>query len=249
MTNLSRRQWFQTAGATLGATLVGGNLQLPAFGQAAAQPPPPPAGPFTLPALPYANNALEVAIDARTMEIHHDRHHAAYVAGLNRAVAGHAALAARPIAQILRNVNDVAVVTAAIKQAIINNGGGHYNHSMFWQIMAPNAGGNPTGALLEAINARFTSVDNFKDQFKTAALGRFGSGWSWLVYANNRLDIISTANQDCPLSTGAFPVFGLDVWEHAYYLRYQNRRPDYVDAWWRMANWTAIGQRFNEARA
>ena len=224
-------------------TLVGGYVPMSALGK-----PAQPAGPFTLPALPYANDALEVSIDAQTMMIHHDRHHAAYVAALNTAVAGNAALAARPIGEILRQINDVAVVPAAIKQAVINNGGGHYNHSMFWQIMGPNAGGNPTGALLEAINSRFTNFDTFKTQFRAASLGRFGSGWTWLVYANNRLEIISTANQDCPLSTGAFPVFGLDVWEHAYYLRYQNRRPDYIDAWWRVANWTAIGTRFNEAR-
>jgi Fe-Mn family superoxide dismutase len=198
-----------------------------------------------LPALPYANDALVPAIDARTMEIHHDRHHQAYVNGLNTAVAGHAELGRRKIDDILRNI---ATVPEAIRQAVTNNGGGHYNHSMFWQIMGPRTGGAPAGALAEAINTTFTSFDNFKTQFKAACLSRFGSGWAWLIWSNNRLQITSTANQDCPLMTGAFPVFGLDVWEHAYYLHYQNRRADYVDAWWQVANWPAIGTRFDTAR-
>ena len=240
----SRRQILKSAGATLAVSLLGRSLELPALAQAAAQP---PAGPFTLPALPYANDALRAAIDAQTMEIHHDRHHAAYVAGLNTAVAGpaYADLRTRPIERILREINQVPM---AIRQAVTNHGGGHYNHSMFWTIMGANAGGNPTGALAEAINSTFTSFDNFKTQFRTAALGRFGSGWAWLVYADNRLQITNTANQDCPLMTGQYPILGLDVWEHAYYLRYQNRRPDYVNAWWSVVNWTAVGTRFNMAR-
>jgi len=243
MTMLSRRQWLKTAGTAIGATLMTGPLQLSAFGQAAAQN---PAGPFTLPRLPYANDALVRAVDARTMEIHHDRHHQAYVNGLNTAVANHAELGRRPIADILRNIT---TVPEAIRTAVTNNGGGHYNHSMFWEIMTPTQNTAPAGALLEAINTTFTSVDNFKMQFKQACLARFGSGWGWLVYSNNRLSITSTANQDCPLMTGAFPVFGLDVWEHAYYLHYQNRRADYIDAWWTVANWPVIGERFNQARA
>ena len=242
MSMFSRRQILKTTGATLAVSLLGRNLELPAFAQGAAQP---PAGPFTLPALGYANNALEPAIDARTMEIHHDRHHAAYVAGLNTALMGQAELARRPLDQILRTINQVP---ATIRQAVTNHGGGHYNHSMFWQIMGANAGGAPAGALADAINSTFTNFDMFKTQFRTAALGRFGSGWAWLVWADNRLQITHTANQDCPLMTGAFPVLGLDVWEHAYYLQYQNRRADYIDAWWRVVNWTAVGTRFNQAR-
>lgn len=234
MSILSRRQLLKTAGAGLAVSLLP-NLTL------AAQGTPP----FSLPALPYANDALDVAIDARTMEIHHDRHHAAYVAGLNAAVMGNAELARRPLEQILRTINQVP---EAIRQAVTNHGGGHYNHSMFWQIMAPNAGGNPAGMLAEAINSTFTNFDTFKMQFRAASLARFGSGWSWLVWSNNRLSITHTANQDCPLMTGQFPILGLDVWEHAYYLRYQNRRPDYIDAWWRVVNWTAVGTRFNQAR-
>ena len=237
----SRRQMLKTAGATLAVSLLG---RTSVFGQAAAQP---PTGPFTLPALPYANDALRVAIDAQTMEIHHDRHHAAYVAGLNTALAGaaYAELRGRTIERILR---EIAQVPEAIRQAVTNHGGGHYNHSMFWQIMGPDAGGNPAGMLAEAINSTFTSFDNFKTQFRTAAMGRFGSGWAWLVHANNRLQIINTANQDCPLMAGQTPILGLDVWEHAYYLRYQNRRLDYVNAWWNVVNWTAVGTRFNAAR-
>ncbi|MCS7017438.1 MAG: superoxide dismutase, partial [Gemmatales bacterium] len=143
---------------------------------------------------------------------------------------------------------EINQVPEAIRQAVINHGGGHYNHSMFWTIMAANGGGAPAGALAEAINSTFTSFDNFKAQFRAAALARFGSGWAWLVWADNRLRITHTANQDCPLMTGQFPVLGLDVWEHAYYLRYQNRRADYVDAWWRVVNWPAIAARFDQAR-
>ncbi len=236
MTIVTRRQMLATVAGGIAASAV------PAFGQATAQP---PAGPFSLPRLAYAFDALEVAIDARTMEIHHGRHHQTYVTGLNTAVMGNAELARRPLDQILRNINQVP---EAIRQAVINHGGGHYNHTLFWETMAPNAGGNPTGMLAEAINSTFTNFDTFKTQFRTAALGRFGSGWAWLVYANNRLQIAHTANQDCPLMTGAVPLLGLDVWEHAYYLRYQNRRVDYIDGWWRVVNWTAVATRFNQAR-
>jgi superoxide dismutase, Fe-Mn family len=242
MSTYSRRQMLEFTGASLAISLIGKSLASPAMAQNAQ----PPTGPFTLPALPYPNDALEAAIDARTMEIHHDRHHAAYVRGLNTALQGHAELARQPLDQILRTINQVP---EAIRQAVINNGGGHYNHSMFWQIMGPNAGGNPpAGPFADAINSTFTNFDMFKAQFRAAALARFGSGWSWLVWANRRLQITHTANQDCPLMTGAFPILGLDVWEHAYYLRYQNRRPDYVDAWWRVVNWTPVVARFNQAR-
>jgi Fe-Mn family superoxide dismutase len=244
MTIYSRRQILRSAGTALALGLLGKNLEGPGAAQGNAQP--VPAGPFRLPALPYANDALEAAIDARTMEIHHDRHHAAYVAGLNTALQGHAELARGPLDRLLRTIDQVP---QAIRQAVINHGGGHYNHSMFWQIMGPNAGGNPpAGVLADAINSAFTNFDMFKAQFRAASLARFGSGWSWLVYSENRLQITHTANQDCPLMTGAFPLLGLDVWEHAYYLRYQNRRPDYVDAWWRVVNWAAVLERFQQAR-
>jgi Fe-Mn family superoxide dismutase len=235
---LSRRQWLKAAGAAAVLPL----FDLRALAQGA---PAQPAGPFTLPPLPYPNAALEPSIDARTMELHHDRHHGASVAGLNAAVMGNQELSRRPIDQILRNIN---TVPEAIRQRVINHGGSHYNHSMFWQIMAPNAGGNPTGALAEAINSTFTNFDMFKQQFKEAGLARFGSGWAWLVLANNRLQITHTANQDNPLMTGQFPVLGLDVWEHAYYLHYQYRRGDYIDAWWRVVNWPAVAMRFNQGR-
>jgi superoxide dismutase, Fe-Mn family len=238
----SRRQLLQSAGAALALSVFGEKLAVPALAQGQPQP---PAGPFTLPALPYANDALDGAIDARTMEIHHDRHHAAYVAGLNTALANQAELSRRPIDRILREINQVP---AALRQAVTNHGGGHYNHSMFWTIMGPNAGGNPAGALADAINSTFTNFDTFKTQFRTASLARFGSGWSWLVWADRRLQITHTANQDCPLMSGQFPILGLDVWEHAYYLRYQNRRADYVDAWWRVVNWNAVATRFDQAR-
>ena len=236
MTIVTRRQMLASVAGGIAATAI------PAFGQGTVQPPP---GPFTLPRLPYAFNALEAAIDARTMEIHHGRHHQAYVTGLNTAVMGNAELSRRSLDQILRNINQVP---EAIRQAVINHGGGHYNHTLFWEIMAPNAGGNPAGMLAEAINSTFTNFDTFKTQFRTAALSRFGSGWAWLVYANNRLQISHTANQDCPLMTGAVPLLGLDVWEHAYYLRYQNRRADYIDGWWSVVNWPAVATRFNQAR-
>jgi Fe-Mn family superoxide dismutase len=202
---------------------------------------------FTLPALPYAPDALEVAIDKATMEIHHGKHHKAYVDNLNAALEGHAALLAKSIDDLLRGISSVP---EAIRQKVINNGGGHYNHTMFWEIMAPGAGGDPTGSLAEAIKSTFTDFDTFKAKIKEAALGRFGSGWAWLILGTDKkLTIVSTANQDCPIMTGQFPILGVDVWEHAYYLRYQNRRADYVEAWWKVVNWAAIARRFDAARA
>jgi Fe-Mn family superoxide dismutase len=199
---------------------------------------------FTLPPLPYPADALEAAIDKRTMEIHHGAHHKAYVDNLNAAVQGHPDLANLPIDQLMR---DIQKVPQDIRQKVINNGGGHANHSMFWEIMAPNAGGEPTGALAEAIKSTFTDFANFKAKIKEAGLGRFGSGWAWLVRdAGGKLSILSTANQDSPLMQGLTPVLGVDVWEHAYYLRYQNKRADYVDAWWKVANWPAIAKRFGK---
>jgi Fe-Mn family superoxide dismutase len=199
----------------------------------------------TLPPLPYPPDALEVAIDKMTMEIHHGKHHKAYVDNLNAALAGQAALEALPIEQLLR---DIQRVPEAIRQKVINNGGGHANHTMFWQIMGPGGGGEPGGQLAEAIRSTFGDFASFKAKIKEAGVGRFGSGWSWLVVTpDKKLAIESTANQDSPLMQGKTPILGVDVWEHAYYLRYQNRRPDYIDAWWNVVNWNAVAQRFAQA--
>ena len=202
--------------------------------------------PFTLPPLPYAADALEVAIDQTTMEIHHGKHHKAYVDNLNAALAGQDALLAKPIDQLLREIKEVP---ESARQKVINNGGGHANHSFFWKILAPSAGGSPSGALADAINAAFGDFATFKAKIKEAGLGRFGSGWAWLVFADGKLQILSTANQDSPLMVGQKPILGVDVWEHAYYLRYQNRRPDYLDAWWSVVNWSAVAQHYAEALA
>jgi len=200
----------------------------------------------TLPPLPYPADALEAAIDKMTMEIHHGKHHKAYVDNLNAALAGHAALENKPIEQLMR---DIQSVPEAIRQKVINNGGGHANHTLFWEIMGPQGGGEPSGALAEAIKSTFGDFASFKGKIKEAGLGRFGSGWSWLIVgADKKLAIESTANQDSPLMTGKTPLLGVDVWEHAYYLRYQNRRADYLDAWWAVVNWNAVGQRFAQAQ-
>jgi Fe-Mn family superoxide dismutase len=199
----------------------------------------------TLPPLPYPADALEKAIDKMTMEIHHGKHHKAYVDNLNAALAGNAALEAKPIEQLLR---DIASVPDTIRQKVINNGGGHANHTMFWQIMAPNGGGEPSGELAEAIKSTFNDFNNFKAKIKEAGLNRFGSGWSWLLFSGGKLAIESTANQDSPIMQGKTPLLGVDVWEHAYYLRYQNRRADYLDAWWNVVNWNAVAQRFAQAK-
>jgi len=201
---------------------------------------------FTLPNLPYAPDALEVAIDKATMEIHHGKHHKAYVDNLNKALDGQVALAGKSIEQILRDIN---AVPQHIRQAVINNGGGHANHTMFWEIMAPGAGGQPSGPLADDLKHAFGDLAGFQAKMKEAALGRFGSGWAWLVHADGKLHVISTANQDSPMMSGQVPIMGIDVWEHAYYLRYQNRRPDYVDAWWKVANWQGIGERYARAKA
>jgi Fe-Mn family superoxide dismutase len=200
---------------------------------------------FTLPKLPYAYNALEPHIDERTMRIHHDLHHQAYVTGLNTALMGHADLQKTPLDQLLRNIEKVP---QAIRQRVINHGGGHYNHTMFWEIMGPKAGGQPNGNLARAIDTAFQSFEAFKKSFKQYALDRFGSGWAWLVVNGGRLELLSSANQDSPLMSGKTPILGIDVWEHAYYLHYQNRRADYVDAWWNVVNWTNVAQRFDRAR-
>ena len=200
---------------------------------------------FTLPDLPYAEDALEPSVDARTMNIHRTKHHQAYVTNLNNAIAG-TAWEGKSIEEILRNIDGVP---ENIRTAVRNNGGGHHNHSLFWNIMGPNAGGEPTGALADAINAKFGSLADFKAKFKAAGIGRFGSGWAWLVVkADGSLDLYSTANQDSPLMQGDTPILGLDVWEHAYYLNFQNRRPDYIDAWWSVVNWDAVAANYAAAK-
>ena len=191
---------------------------------------------FTLPALPYAHDALEPHIDTATMEIHHGKHHNAYVTNLNKALESAPELAGKTLEELL--ANNLAIVPDAIKAAVRNNGGGHYNHSLFWTILGPGAGGTPVGKLAEAIDATFGSFDAFKEKFNAAATTRFGSGWAWLVKtADGKLEVTSTANQDNPFMEGKHPIIGLDVWEHAYYLKYQNRRPDYISAWWNVVPW------------
>jgi Fe-Mn family superoxide dismutase len=202
--------------------------------------------PYNLPALPYPANALEPAIDAMTMEIHHGRHHKTYVDNLNKALESAPDLANKPIEDLLKNLN---AVPEAVRSAVRNNGGGHANHSMFWEIMGPKAGGTPSGDLATAINSTFTSIDQFKAKIKEAALGRFGSGWAWLAMgADGKLQVVSTPNQDTPIMDGQSPIMGIDVWEHAYYLKYQNKRADYVDAWWSVVNWGKVGERFAKAK-
>jgi Fe-Mn family superoxide dismutase len=209
---------------------------------------------FTLPTLPYDFAALEPTIDTQTMQIHHGKHHAAYVTNLNKALEGHADLAAKSAEDLVKNLS---VVPEAIRAAVRNNGGGHVNHSMFWQIMAPKSsggGGEPAGALADAIKSTFGSFADFKAKIADAGVKRFGSGWAWLVVKEGKLAIGSTANQDNPIMGDAVagisgtPILGVDVWEHAYYLKYQNRRPDYLAAWWEVVNWPKIGQLFDAAK-
>jgi Fe-Mn family superoxide dismutase len=202
--------------------------------------------PFTLPALPYASDALEPHIDKMTMEIHHGKHHNAYVTNLNKALESAPNLAGKSLEELL--ANNCALAPEGIRTAVRNNGGGHANHSMFWQIMGPNAGGAPVGNLASAINAAFGSFDGFKEKFAAAGVGRFGSGWAWLVKTASGVEITSTANQDSLIMEGKFAVIGLDVWEHAYYLKYQNRRPDYIGAWWNVVNWQEAEKRFNAGK-
>jgi superoxide dismutase, Fe-Mn family len=202
--------------------------------------------PFTLPDLPYPKDALEPHIDARTMEIHHGKHHKAYIDNANAALEKHANLAGKSVEDLLRDLN---AVPEDIRTAIRNNAGGHANHSLFWTIMKPNGGGQPGGDLAAAMEKAFKGFDAFKQQFETAAKTRFGSGWAWLsVKKDGSLVVSSTANQDSPLSEGMTPILGLDVWEHAYYLNYQNRRPDYVAAFWHVINWSEVEKRFKAAR-
>jgi Fe-Mn family superoxide dismutase len=204
--------------------------------------------PFTLPPLPFPSDALEPNIDKQTMEIHHGKHHAAYVNNLNKALEQAPQLAGKSLEELL--ANNVSIVPEPIKTAVRNNAGGHHNHSLFWEILNPagKPGPAPVGQLGTAISNAFGSVDQFKEKFTAAASTRFGSGWAWLIRKAGKLEIISTANQDSPVMEGAYPVIGLDVWEHAYYLKYQNRRPDYIGAWWNVVNWKVADERFTKGK-
>nr|1XUQ_A Chain A, Superoxide dismutase [Bacillus anthracis]1XUQ_B Chain B, Superoxide dismutase [Bacillus anthracis] len=198
-----------------------------------------------LPNLPYAYDALEPHFDKETMNIHHTKHHNTYITNLNAALEGHAELADKSVEELVANLNEVP---EAIRTAVRNNGGGHANHTFFWTILSPNGGGQPVGELATAIEAKFGSFDAFKEEFAKAGATRFGSGWAWLVVNNGELEVTSTPNQDSPLTEGKTPVIGLDVWEHAYYLNYQNRRPDYIGAFWNVVDWNAAEKRYQEAK-
>jgi Fe-Mn family superoxide dismutase len=236
-TPLSRRAVVKTLGAGLAV--------LPCASTVAAAAAAGTPQPFTLPALPYAYNALEPHFDARTMEIHHSKHHQAYITSANAALASHPALRARSAEEL---VKDLAAVPEAIRTAVRNHVGGHLNHALFWDVIAPRAGGAPTGPLAAALQERFGSLDAFRAQFADAAMKRFGSGWAWLTLKGGRLEVTSTANQDSPLMEGAIPLLGLDVWEHAYYLQYQNRRADFVAAFWNVVSWDRVAARYAAAR-
>jgi superoxide dismutase, Fe-Mn family len=201
---------------------------------------------YELPPLPYPTNALEPHIDAKTMEIHHDKHHQAYITNANNALKDHPDLAAKPVEELIANLSQVP---ESIRTVVRNNAGGHSNHSFFWKIMAPNAGGTPKGKLADAITATFGGIDAFKEKFQAAGAGRFGSGWAWLVVnKEGKLEVTSTPNQDSPIMEGLTPVLGVDVWEHSYYLLYQNRRPDYLKAWWSVVSWDQAEQNFLAAK-
>lgn len=200
---------------------------------------------YELPKLPYAYDALEPNFDKETMEIHHTKHHNTYVTKLNDALKGHDDLASKSVDELVADLNSIP---EDIRTAVRNNGGGHSNHTFFWQILSPNGGGEPTGTIKDAIESTFGSFDAFKEKFAEAATGRFGSGWAWLVVNNGNLEITSTANQDSPLTDGKTPVLGLDVWEHAYYLKFQNRRPEYITTFWNVVNWDEVNKRFEAAK-
>jgi Fe-Mn family superoxide dismutase len=235
-TMMTRRDALKTtAMVTAASVVVPGALAQRASAQPAA------GAPFTLPPLPYAYDALEPHIDARTMEIHHDRHHKAYVDNLNKAIASVPRLGEKSIEEILRHLD---AVPESIRTAVRNNGGGHYNHSLFWQMMKKGGGGEPKGELARALETRFGSFGNFKTLLTDTAMKVFGSGWAWLVWDGEKLAVESAPNQDTPLSAGRTPLLGVDVWEHAYYLKYQNRRADYLAAWWNVVNWDFVAERF-----
>jgi Fe-Mn family superoxide dismutase len=234
--HVTRREALSTLGVSALALAASGS----SLGAAASNQAPPAAGPYTLAPLPYAFDALEPHIDALTMQIHHDRHHQAYVNNLNTALAGAGEAGKPPLEDLLKNL---AALPESVRAAVRNNGGGHVNHVQFWTLMAPGAGGPPTGAIADAIKGAFGTFEAFRDQFSKAAMGRFGSGWAWLSDDRGKLVIHSTANQDTPSMEGKRAIFGLDVWEHAYYLKYQNRRADYVGAFWNVVNWAEINRR------
>lgn len=200
---------------------------------------------FTLPALPYAYDALTPYIDEETMHLHHEKHHNTYITNVNAALEKHPELAEKTIEELLADLNSIP---EDIRTAVRNNGGGHANHSLFWTVLAPNAGGEPTGAVKDGIEAAFGSFDAMKEKFTAAAVGRFGSGWAWLVVSDGKLEITSTPNQDSPISEGKTPILGLDVWEHAYYLNYKNVRPEYIKAFWNLVNWDEVNQRLAAAK-
>jgi len=228
----NRRQFLRAGALAAGALAL---ARVPLLAEDA------PAG-FKLPELPYPTDALEPSIDKQTMEIHHDKHHAAYVKNLNDLLKGHDDYLKMTVEEVLSNASKLP---EAIRQGVINNGGGNLNHSLFWVMMAPKGkGGEAKGELLDAINSTFGSLEKFQTAFTDAAMKRFGSGWAWLVAKDGKLSVVSTPNQDAPLFSGQYPLLGLDVWEHAYYLKYQNRRPDYIKAWWSIVNWDFVGSRF-----
>jgi Fe-Mn family superoxide dismutase len=236
MLHATRREFLSASAVTGAALTIGGGL-----GACAEDKKPG----FTLPKLPYAYDALEPHIDAETMMIHHDKHHQAYVDNLNKALAGQPALLSLPIDQLMRQISSVP---DKARQAVIYNGGGHANHTLFWEIMGPGAGGAPRGELATAIDAAFGSFDKFKAQLSQAAATRFGSGWGWLIVDGGKLKVMSSANQDSPLmKAGQTPILGLDVWEHAYYLKYRNKRPDYIKAWWNVVAWDKVADKYTAA--
>ena len=201
---------------------------------------------YELPPLPYPNDALEPHIDAQTMEIHHDKHHQAYITNLNKALEGHADLAAKPINELIA---DLSAVPEAVRMVVRNNGGGHANHTFFWNIMGPNGGGEPTGEIAQEIKEAFGGLDALKEKINAAGATRFGSGWAWLVVnKDKKLEVLSTPNQDSPIMDGHTPVLGVDVWEHSYYLKYQNKRPDYLKAWWNTLNWDVVNKNYLAAK-
>ncbi|XJZ26239.1 superoxide dismutase [Bacillota bacterium Lsc_1132] len=200
---------------------------------------------FELPQLPYAYDALEPHIDKETMNIHHTKHHNTYVTNLNNALQGNEELLGKTVEEVISNLN---AVPESVRTAVRNNGGGHANHALFWQLLSPNGGGEPTGELADAINKKFGSFADFKEEFTKAATTRFGSGWAWLAVNNGELEVTSTPNQDSPLMEGKTPILGLDVWEHAYYLKYQNRRPEYINSFWNVVNWDEVAKRYSAAK-
>jgi Fe-Mn family superoxide dismutase len=247
---LSRRRLLGIAAATPLALATNRVWTRPAFAQTAPNTTgsSTPAGkhyPHTLPPLPYAHDALEPHIDAQTMQIHHGKHHQAYVDNLNKALEGDPELQAMPLEQLVRNLD---LLPVKVREAVRNNGGGHLNHSMFWHLMRPQGGGQPSGPVADAIMKTFGSFDSFTTAFNTAGTSRFGSGWAWLAQGKNGLQVMSTPNQDNPMTLGLYPIMGNDVWEHAYYLKYQNRRADYLKAWWNVVNWDEVNRRYSRAQ-